>query len=151
MPTSRCPTCLFAWSFRPSIQLYPTPSLNCSFCRYNMCYMAGEKSTQMCFVRITDIRDYNFLVQKGRKKPPQFQSIKHNKSHARQHKQHKLSKICWSFNWTSITEKPDNHKPSANMASCHHQMHYVRSTSQFFQDQAESVVVSVKALGITSI
>ena len=26
-----------AWALRPSIQLYPTPSLNCSFCLYRIC------------------------------------------------------------------------------------------------------------------
>ena len=35
-------TCFSAWSFKPSIQLYPTPSLNCSFCLYNMCYNEGR-------------------------------------------------------------------------------------------------------------
>lgn len=32
--------------------------------------------------------------------------------------------------------KAEDNKPLANMASDHHQMHYVRPTSQFFQDQA---------------
>lgn len=47
-------TCCSAWDLSPSIQLYPTPSLNCSFCLYKICCI-NNISIRLISIKVNNI------------------------------------------------------------------------------------------------